>query len=114
MHSAPFPFTAFRLAFHANNCWATRHTPRRVYATMLAALPEPKICACCASCSCSTIIRRLSKKFPADASGHECYHCFSLGGIVDECPKCNGKPWSEEFLAARHEIDGDEKDLLPF
>jgi len=50
------------------------------------------------------------KKFPADASGHECYHCFSVGGIVDECPKCNGKPWSEEFLSARQEVEGDEKD----
>ena len=54
------------------------------------------------------------KKFPADASGHECYHCFSIGGIIDECPKCNGKPWSEEFLTARQEIEGDEKDPLPF
>jgi hypothetical protein len=26
-------------------------------------------------------------KFPASASGNECYHCFSVGGIVDECPK---------------------------
>ena len=36
-------------------------------------------------------------KFPASASGNECYHCFSVGGI-----------------AARQEIEGDEKDPLPF
>lgn len=54
------------------------------------------------------------KKFPADASGHECYHRFSIGGIVDECPKYNGKPWSEEFVAARKKIEGEQKDRLPF
>lgn len=53
-------------------------------------------------------------KFPADASGNECYHCYSVGGIVDECPKCNGKSWSEEFLTAQAEIEGDNKDPLPF
>jgi hypothetical protein len=53
-------------------------------------------------------------KFPADASGNECYHCYSIGGIVDECPKCNGKPWSEEFLTAQAEIEGDKTGPLPF
>jgi hypothetical protein len=59
-------------------------------------------------------LRPKCKKLPADASGHECYHCFSVGDIVDACPKCKGKPWSEEFLAARKEIEGEEKDPLPF
>ena len=54
------------------------------------------------------------KKFPASASGHECYHCFSVGGIVHECPKCNGRSWSEEFLAARAEIEGEKDDPIPF
>jgi hypothetical protein len=52
-------------------------------------------------------------KFPASASGNECHHCFSVGGIVDDCPKCNGKPGSEEFLAARQEVEGDQTDPLP-
>ena len=64
---------------------------------------EREFCDVCPKC----------KMFPADGSGHQCYHCCSIGGIMDECPKCNGKPWSEEFLAARQEIAGDEKDPLP-
>lgn len=44
-------------------------------------------------------------KFPSDASGTQCYHCFSIGATIDECPECTGKPWSAEFLAAKAEMD---------
>ena len=33
---------------------------------------------------------------------------------IDECPECVGKPWSEEFLEAKAEIEGPDKMLLPF
>jgi hypothetical protein len=48
------------------------------------------------------------KMFPASHSGQPCYHCFSVGGIVDECPECTGKPWSQEFQQAHAEIEGEE------
>jgi|GraSoiStandDraft_5_1057265.scaffolds.fasta_scaffold308119_1 hypothetical protein len=49
-------------------------------------------------------------KIPPSASGNECYHSFGVGDIIDEWSKCNGNSWSEEFLAARQEVEGDEKD----
>jgi hypothetical protein len=29
-------------------------------------------------------------------------------------PECAGKPWSEEFLEAKEEIEGQDRTLLPF
>jgi len=46
---------------------------------------------------------RKCKKFPSN-EGKQCYHCFAIGSIVDECLECRGEPWSDEFLAARAEI----------
>jgi hypothetical protein len=34
--------------------------------------------------------------------------------MIDECPECAGKPWSEEFLEAKDEIEGPDKQLAPF
>jgi hypothetical protein len=45
-------------------------------------------------------------KFPSN-EGKRCYHCFSVGQIVDECPECESKPWSEDFLAVKAEIETD-------
>jgi len=28
---------------------------------------------------------------------------------IDECPECAGRPWTEEFLEAKNEIEGPEK-----
>jgi len=44
-------------------------------------------------------------KFPSNEGG-SCYHCFSVGNTIDECPECLGLPWSDEFLAAKAEIEG--------
>jgi hypothetical protein len=44
------------------------------------------------------------KKFPSN-DGQPCYHCFSVGNAIHECAECQGKPWSEEFLAAKAEIE---------
>ena len=49
------------------------------------------------------------KKFPGTSSEGTCYHCFAIGGTIDECPECAGKPWSEEFLEAKNEIEGPDK-----
>ena len=54
------------------------------------------------------------KKFPGTSSEGTCYHCFAIGGMIDECPECAGKPWTEEFLEAKNEIEGPDKLLLPF
>jgi len=54
------------------------------------------------------------KKFPGSSSDGTCYHCFAVGNAIDECPECAGKPWSEEFLDAKDEIEGPDKQLLPF
>lgn len=43
-------------------------------------------------------------KFPSN-EGKECYYCFSIGSIMDECPECLGKPWSEEFLSVKAEVE---------
>jgi Zn-finger nucleic acid-binding protein len=43
-------------------------------------------------------------KFPSN-EGQSCYHCFSVGNTIDECPECLGKPWSDDFLSAKTEID---------
>ncbi len=40
-------------------------------------------------------------------AGQPCYHCFSIGNTIDECPECLGKPWSEEFLETKAKIDND-------
>jgi len=53
-------------------------------------------------------------KFPGASSEGTCYHCFAVGNTIDECPECAGKPWSEEFLAAKDEIEGPDKLLVPF
>jgi hypothetical protein len=54
------------------------------------------------------------KKFPGNSSDGTCYHCFAVGHAIDECPECVGKPWSEEFLEAKDEIEGPDEMLLPF
>jgi hypothetical protein len=54
------------------------------------------------------------KKFPGNSSNGTCYHCFAVGNTIDECPECVGKPWSEEFLEAKDEIEGPDKLALPF
>ena len=43
-------------------------------------------------------------KFPSN-DGSSCYHCFSVGNTIDECPECLGKPWSDDFLSAKAEIE---------
>jgi hypothetical protein len=53
-------------------------------------------------------------KFPGASSEGTCYHCYAIGNTIDECPECAGKPWSEEFLEAKAEIEGPDKLLLPF
>jgi hypothetical protein len=53
-------------------------------------------------------------KFPGASSEGTCYHCFAVGNTIDECPECAGKPWSEEFLEAKDEIEGPDKELVPF
>jgi hypothetical protein len=54
------------------------------------------------------------KKFPGTNSDGTCYHCFAVGSTIDECPECAGKPWSEEFLEAKDEIEGPDEMLVPF
>jgi len=54
------------------------------------------------------------KKFPGTSSEGTCYHCFAIGNMIDECPECAGKPWTEEFLEAKNEIEGPDKLLVPF
>ena len=61
----------------------------------------PKLCKRC-------------KKFPGTSTQGTCYHCFAVGNTIDECPECAGKPWSEEFLEAKEEIEGPDKALIPF
>jgi hypothetical protein len=53
-------------------------------------------------------------KFPGTRSEGTCYHCFAIGATIDECPECAGKPWSEEFLETKSEIEGPDKLLVPF
>ena len=43
-------------------------------------------------------------KFVSNEGG-ACYHCFAVGNTIDECAECSGKPWSEEFLCAKAEIE---------
>src|SRR6266403_5379093 len=50
---------------------------------------------------------------PGGSSHGTCYHCFAVGNTIDECPECAGKPWSEEFIEAKEEIEGPDKTLLP-
>jgi hypothetical protein len=57
---------------------------------------------------------KICKKFPGASSEGTCYHCFAIGDMIDECPECAGKPWSEEFLEAKNEIEGPDRLLLPF
>jgi len=54
------------------------------------------------------------KKFSGTSSEGTCYHCFAVGNTIDECPECAGKPWSEEFLEVKDEIEGPDEVLLPF
>lgn len=44
------------------------------------------------------------KRFP----GQQCYHCFSVGNTIDECPECQGKTWSDEFLTMKEEMEVDQ------
>jgi len=37
-----------------------------------------------------------------------------VGNTIDECPECLSMEWSEEFLAAKAEIDAELEDELPF
>jgi hypothetical protein len=53
-------------------------------------------------------------KFPGTSSEGTCYPCFAIGATIDECPECAGKPWSEEFLETKSEIEGPDKLLVPF
>jgi hypothetical protein len=57
---------------------------------------------------------KICKKFPGASSEGTCYHCCAIGEMIDECPECAGKPWSEEFLEAKDEIEGPDKLVLPF
>jgi hypothetical protein len=52
------------------------------------------------------------RKFPGTDSKGRCYHCFAVGNTIDECPECAGKPWSDDFLAAKEEIEGPDSPLL--
>ena len=54
------------------------------------------------------------KKFPGASSEGTCYHCFAIGSTIDECPECTGKPWSEEFLEAKDEIEGPDQLVVPY
>src|SRR4029077_645057 len=49
---------------------------------------------------------KMCHKFPGASSEGTCYHCYAIGNTIDECPECAGKPWSEEFLEAKAEIEG--------
>ena len=40
--------------------------------------------------------------------GRPCYHCFAVGNTIDECPECQGKSWSPEFLEIKAEIEESE------
>lgn len=60
-----------------------------------------------AATGCDTLCPKCGK-FPASATGDECYHCFAVGNIAHECPKCNGKAWSEDFLAGQMEGESDD------
>ena len=51
------------------------------------------------------------KKFRSN-DGRECYHCYSIGNTIDECPECLGKPWSDEFLAAKAEIESKDPNSI--
>jgi len=53
------------------------------------------------------------KKFPADASGHECYHCFSVGGIVDECRSAMASRGAKSFYQPGRKLRATKK-TLPF
>jgi hypothetical protein len=53
------------------------------------------------------------QEVPGTSSEGTCYHCFAIGGTIGECPECAGKPWSEEFLEAKNEIEGPDKLLVP-
>jgi len=57
---------------------------------------------------------KICNKFAGASTEGTCYHCFAIGNTIDECPECVGKPWSEEFLEAKDEIEGPDKLLLPF
>jgi hypothetical protein len=57
---------------------------------------------------------KICKKFPGASTQGTCYHCYAVGNTIDECPECAGKPWSEEFLEAKAEIEGPDKPLVPF
>jgi hypothetical protein len=54
------------------------------------------------------------KRFPSASTEGTCYHCFAIGNMIDECPECAGKPWTEEFLEAKNEIEGPDKLVVPF
>lgn len=45
-------------------------------------------------------------KFPGN-EGQPCYHCFAVGNTIDECAECQGKPWSDEFLEVKAEIESE-------
>jgi hypothetical protein len=52
---------------------------------------------------------KVCNKFPGASTEGTCYHCFAVGNTIDECPECAGRPWTEEFLEAKNEIEGPEK-----
>ncbi len=83
-----------------------------------------RLCASCVSANYGASTGQLEReffkpcktcnKFPGASSEGTCYHCFAVGNTIDECPECAGKPWSEEFLEAKDEIEGPDKLLIPF
>ncbi len=54
-------------------------------------------------------------KFPSN-EGQPCYHCFSIasasGTPLMSAPSAWAKPWSEEFLAAKAEIENDSSNSI--
>jgi hypothetical protein len=52
------------------------------------------------------------RKFPSNDC-KPCYHCFSVGSTIDECPECLGKPWSEEFLSVKASIEEENPRSTP-
>ena len=51
------------------------------------------------------------KKFPSN-EGRPCYHCFSVGNTIGLCAECEGQPRSDDFLAAKAEIERRPPDTI--
>ena len=57
---------------------------------------------------------RTATSFQAPALTEPATTVYAVDNAIDECPECAGKPWSEEFLEAKDEIEGPDEMLLPF